>query len=272
MRRRGLAIALAVLLAVLGTWAVLTYVKQADARAIAGQKAVTVLVAQKLITAGTAASDAQHDGSLRGEKLPAASVPADAVTAITPDLAALVMSADVQPGQLLLHPMLVTAAQTTNGLAIPDGMVAVTIPLCVPEAVAGNIHAGSQVAVFDTLAAGSTLGSGGQLTADPECTGPHKQQVGEAAATRLVLAKVQVLAVGPASASGQGGSRSGAFGGSSASNNANNNANSELVTLAVNQDDAERLILVAETGLPYLALLNGSSRLDANAPQVPLYP
>ncbi len=271
MKRRGLAIALAVLLAVIGTGAVLTYVKQADARAVAGQKAVTVLVAQKLITAGTAASTAQRDGSLRGERMPAASVSADAVTAITPDLAALVMSADVQPGQLLLRPMLVTAAQTTNGLAIPDGMVAVTIPLCVPEAVAGNIHAGSQVAVFDTLAAGSALAGGGQLTADPECTGPHKQQVGAAAATKLVLAKVQVLSVGPASASGQSGSRSGS-GGFGGGGSPGNNANSELVTLAVNQDDAERLILVAETGLPYLALLNGSSQLDVHAPQVPLFP
>ena len=48
--------------------------------------------------------------------------------------------------------MLVTAAQETSGLPIPSGMVAVTIKLCLPEAVAGNIKAGSQVEVFDTYA------------------------------------------------------------------------------------------------------------------------
>ena len=63
------------------------------------------------------------------------------------------MSADVQPGQLLLRPMLVTAVQATSGLGDPAGMVAVTIKLCLPEAVAGNIKAGSQVEVFDTYAA-----------------------------------------------------------------------------------------------------------------------
>src|SRR6266567_3298403 len=159
MNRRVLAIALAVVLAVIGTGAVLLYVKQADTRALAGQKAVTVLVAQKMIPAGTPAIGAQRDGSLRGEKLPAGSVPADAVATVTPDLTALVLSAALQPGQLLLRTMLVPAAQTTNGMAIPDGMVAVTIPLCVPEDVAGNVQAGSQVAVFDTLAVGGSASS-----------------------------------------------------------------------------------------------------------------
>jgi pilus assembly protein CpaB len=269
MKRRGLAIALAVALAVIGTGAVLLYVRKADSRALAGQKAVTVLVAQKLIPAGTVAGGAQRDGSLVGEKMPAASVPANAVAAITPALATLVLSADLQPGQLLLNPMLVTAAQTTNGMAIPDGMVAVTIPLCVPEAVAGNVQTGSQVAVFDTVATGSAAAGGGDLTAEPACNGPHKQQAAGAAVTRLVLAKVQVLAVGPAAA-GQSGSKAGGLGGAGAS--AGTGANSQLITLAVNQDDAERLILVAETGLPYLALLNGNSRLDIHASLPPLFP
>jgi pilus assembly protein CpaB len=268
MNRRVLAITVAVILAVIGTGAVLLYVKQADSRALAGQKAVTVLVAQKAIPAGTTAVSAQSDGSLRGEKLPAASVPANAVAAITPDLTALVLSADLPPGQLLLRPMLVTAAQTTNGLAIPDGMVAVTIPLCVPEDVAGNVQTGSQVAVFDTIATGNSTAGGG-LAADPGCTGAHKEQAG-GAVTRLVLAKVQVLAVGPAAVGGQSGSKSGGLAASSTSNS--NAAGSELVTFAVNQGDAERLIQLSVTGLPYLALLTGSTQLDLTASPPPLFP
>ena len=45
MKRRALTIALAVLLAVLGTVGVLAYVNEANARALAGQQAVTVLIA-----------------------------------------------------------------------------------------------------------------------------------------------------------------------------------------------------------------------------------
>ena len=59
MKRRTLTIGLAVLLAVLGTAAVLAYVRQANNRALEGVQAVTVLVAGKVIPSGTSASAAQ---------------------------------------------------------------------------------------------------------------------------------------------------------------------------------------------------------------------
>jgi pilus assembly protein CpaB len=255
MKRRGLTIALAVLLAILGTAGVLAYVNHANARALAGQQAVTVLVAKSLIPSGTSAADAQRQGLLGTERLPAASVPADALTAVTPDISALVTDSDVQPGQLLLHPMLVTKAQVTNGLGIPNGMVAVSILFCVPEAVAGNVQPGSQVAVFDTIVSGNA-----NVTAQSACAGPHQWIAGDTASTKLILPRVTVLVVGPASANGQGSPKSGstAFGSSSS----NSSQSSELVTVAVSQNDAARLIQLTEDGLPYLALVNGSSGLS----------
>lgn len=253
MKRRVLTVGLALLLAVLGTAGVLAYVHQADARAVAGMKAVTALVAEAPVPSGTSASAALSDGLLRSEKLPASSVPSSAVRSITPDLAGLVMSADVQPGQLLLRPMLVTAAQATGGVALPAGMIAVTIALCMPEAVAGAVRAGSEVEVFDTAAATTTGASGGTLTAGPNCTGPHQQQANGHARTRVVLAKVQVLSVGSAS-NGQGTSTAT----TTASTPANANGSTQgnvLVTLAVSQRDARKVIQITETGLPYLALL-----------------
>ena len=53
-------------------------------------------------------------------------------------LSSLVLSADLEPGQVLLRPMLVTATQTTSGLAIPPGMMALTLSFCLPEVVAGR--------------------------------------------------------------------------------------------------------------------------------------
>ena len=257
MKHRGLTIALAVLLAVFGTAGVLVYVSHANSRAIAGQKAVTVVIAKKLIPSGTSAAAAQQQGLLGSETLPAASVPGDAVTAVTADLSGLVASSDVQPGQLLLRPMLVTRSLATGGLAIPSGMVAVSVLFCLPEAVAGNVRAGSQVAVFDTLASGK-----GTMTAQPACTGPHQWLAGDTAITRLVLPKVTILAVGPAS-----GSTSGSSGGA-ISGNSGNTQNTELVTMAVSQNDAERLILMTQDSLPYLALVNDGSVLTASNPGV----
>jgi pilus assembly protein CpaB len=252
MKRRGLTIALAVLLAILGTAGVLAYVNHANARALAGQKPVTVLMAKSLIPSGTSAADAQRQGLLGTETLPAASVPADALTAVTPDISSLVTDSNVQPGQLLLRPLLVTAAQVTSGLAIPNGMVAVSVMFCVPEAVAGNVQAGAQVAVFDTVAQGSS--SAGNQGA---CSGQRQQPGGANVTTKLILPRVTVLAVGAATPPAQSGSTT-----TSSAASTSNAQNDELVTLAVDQQDAERLIVLTESGLPYLALVNASSSLS----------
>jgi len=253
MKRRLLIIVLALILAAVGTTGVLSYVRGANARAIAGLKAVSVLVAQKKITSGTTASSALHGGLLASQTLPASSVPADALSAITGDMASLVLSADLQPGQLLLRPMLVTPAQTTSGLAIPPGMMALTLAFCLPEVVAGAVQAGSQVAVFDTVGNSS-------ITAQPGCAGAHAEITGTIK-TRVVLNRVQVLSAGVASsASAASVSTASALGSSSTSGQG-----STLVTLAVTQAQAEQLIQMTETGMPYLALLTTGSRTTADA-------
>ena len=56
MKRRILTITLAVLLAAVGTVAVLAYVHHANVRAVNGVQAVSVIVAQRAIPSGTAGS------------------------------------------------------------------------------------------------------------------------------------------------------------------------------------------------------------------------
>ena len=258
MKRRVLTITLAVLLAVLGTVGVLAYVHKADSRAVAGMKAISVLVAQDQIPAGTSANSAQQTGQLRSETLPASSVPVNAVRSITPELGSLVLSTQVQSGQLLLRPMLVTAAQATGGVALPAGMLAVSVNLCLPEAVAENIAAGSEVEVLDTVAP-----SASSLTAAPNCSGPHQQQAKGRARTLIVLPRVQVLSVGPAAGAGHATSSTStsAFNHSSTDPGSSPSATTVqqpfnvLVTMAVTQAAALRLVALTETGLPYLALL-----------------
>jgi pilus assembly protein CpaB len=266
MKRRVLTILLAVALAVLGTGAVLVYVDRADARAVAGQQAVTVLVVGKAIPSGTSAADAK--ASLSKETLPASSVSSDAVTEITPAQESLVTSSDLGPGQLLLKSMLVTAAQATGGLAIPEGKVAVTITLCSPEVVAGNVKAGSDVAVFGTVVAGST----GDVSAQPNCTGQHKQQGGGKAVTKtaVVIPKVRVIAIGPAtSTTPQDDAKTSD---SSFSQGASAQNDLTLVTFAANQLDAERLIQLSQTSLPYLALLGAAAQVKVQDHDEPLFP
>jgi pilus assembly protein CpaB len=270
LTRRFLTIILAILLAVIGTGAVLLYVKQADKRAMQGLTAVTVLVAAQQIPAGTSASAALRDGLLVRQQVPAKSVAGtDYVSKLTPELGLLVASTNIPSGQLLLRPMLVTAVTSTSGIAIPSGDVAVTIALCVPEAVAGYVSPGSQVAIFDTTGGGGggcSSAGGGSTGSSTSGTSSGSGQAANKAAntvnTRIVLPQVTVLAIGQASAVPAGvTATNAAF--SQGTSTANNGT--VLVTLAVNQSDAERVISLAESGLPYLALL-AQSRAPATGP------
>lgn len=244
----------ALVLAGVGTASVLGYVRRADDRALAGMKAVSALVAQKTIPAGTAAGAALRQGLLASQQMPASAVPSDAVRAITTDLSSLVLNATLQPGQLLLRPALAAAAKVTSGLAIPPGMMAVTARFCAPEAVAGAVQPDSQVAVFDTVVSGGS----GQVTAQPACDGPHQQPAGAGVKTRVVLSRVRVLSVGGSPPAAQASPSLGASGASASGQG------TMLLTLAVTQAAAEKLIQITETGLPYLALVTTSSRIKAD--------
>lgn len=259
MTRRILTIIIAIVLAVGGTAAVLAYVNQADSRALAGQSPVTVLVATVQIPAGTVASTALQDGMLAREKVPAKSVPIDAVKQITPGISALVTSADVPSGELLLRPMLVTAVQATSGIAIPAGQVAVTIPMCIPAAVAGYIYPGAEVAIFDTVVTGSSQGSSSASTSCSSGSSSSSLSAsGGTIRTRILLTRVTVLSTSQAPVS------SSTTSGTALAANSTSNANSQgavLVTLAVDQTDAERVITLARSGMPYMALLTKSSNV-----------
>ena len=255
MTRRILTIVVAIVLAVVGTGAVMIYVKQADQRALAGQKAVSVLVATQQVPAGTTAGDALRDGFLQAQKLPSESVPTDAVRSIGPAISGLVLSASLASGQLLLRPMLVTKTVAATGLAIPAGKVALTVLMCLQKAVAGYIRPGSLIAVFNTFASRDKQG-----TATVSCTGTSWPNGVRSVHTRLVLTNVSVLAVGTA-ASGTTSTTTTTTGVFSQSNSSSSSSNSTtlLVTVAVSQTDAEKLIHLAEAGIPYLALVTASS-------------
>jgi pilus assembly protein CpaB len=257
-----LAIVLAALLAVFGAVAVLAYVRQANERAITGLKTVDVIAAKGTISPRTSLGEAQREGLLTTEALPESSVPGDALRSIA-GLSGLVFSATVQPAQLLLRPMLVPATQSTAAsvLPIPTGMVAVTVQMCVQEAVADYITAGSYVAVFDTYVTGKVP------PASRTCDVAHQGYPPPNMATRIVLRRASVLAVGanPAATGTSAGS------GSTLTDPTSTDVQgSVLVTLAVDQADAERLISIDELGLPYMALLTPSSKtsFDANPPNV----
>src|SRR5688572_21071391 len=117
MSRRILALLMALALAALGSLAVVAYVRAADQRALAGQKAVTVLVAAKRIPAGTTAAQLRTGDYVEKVPMPAATVPKDALDSLPVELDELAVTADVQARQLLLRGIFGEPTRISGGLA-----------------------------------------------------------------------------------------------------------------------------------------------------------
>lgn len=231
MTRRILGVLLAIVLAVIGTGAVLLYVHTAKTSVAEGQTAVTVLVARQRIPAGTSGESIKSAGLTEEIVMPAAALPDDSLTAIPAELDELVLTHDVQPRQLLLEGMFGSATRLSGGIAVPEKMLALSVKTAVEEEVGGFVRPGSQVAVF--------------VTFEPDEGDP---------VTRLLLQRVEILAVGAYGQDGVTSSQRDEEGEDKAAGTV-----TLLVTVAVNQSDAERLVHAIRYGELYLALLTDTS-------------
>lgn len=229
-RRLALLIA-AVLVAALGTTLVFAYVKKADDRAIADQDPVKVLVAKTSITAGTRVIDAANAGAFQTQELPQSAVAPGALSSTEPikDQVALTT---IFPGQQLLTGMFGATAASTASIAIPPGQIAASFSFGDPQRVAGFVQPGSQVVVF--------------LTSSLDKNTPS---------TRVLLPKVTVIAVGPTTITPPADPAQ---------------ANPEalpraMLTLALTQAQAQKLIFAQGNGTLYLGLLNDKSVIRPGA-------
>jgi pilus assembly protein CpaB len=258
MKKRIILVAAAVFLAVMGTFAVYSYGKSADKRALASTESSTVLVVTKRIPAGTTWGDALKGDYFSQQNYPAKTVPstalADAKTAaIGKDAVAL---ADISPGQFVLREAFGTKTAQTGALAIPKGYLAISVTLPANAEVAGYIGPNSDVTIFATAKYG-TLANNNAAAGGIDVT---KDEVfgDEVDATKTVVTQASVLAVSQAPVTEVDGSDS----------TGSSGAGSPLITLALTQRDAERVILSQKVGDLYLALLSPDSTVSGNDPGV----
>ena len=163
-------------------------------------------------------------------------MPTDAVTEIGTDLDKAVLTSTLEPGQLLLAAMFGSSSTVTSGLNLPEGAMAVTVETGVPQLVAGYVRPGARIAIFLTY---------NLLDEDFEETKLQR--------TRVLLPNVEVLSTGtyqPPARNDDGAAGSGTT--------ENQPTGAMLVTVAVSQADAERLIAGLNTGKLYLGLLTDS--------------
>ncbi|MGR6322740.1 RcpC/CpaB family pilus assembly protein [Micromonospora soli] len=250
MARRIIPVLISLVLATVGTGAIMLYLRSADERAVEGKQARTVLVADRQIPAGTSGKVLRTKGYLRQVRMPVETLPEDALAQVTGNLDPLVTTAPVQRGQLILRAMFGTGGASGSGSGIPAGQMAVTAR--VRSAVFGpaSLRPGARVAIFYTytpaderkrdVVSGAGLEKGRDINS----------------VTRLLMTDVEVISVGPAPTDGTGTAGTSGGGGSD-----------ELsVTFGLNQVDAERLAhAVALGGELNVGVLGDSSNVKPDS-------
>lgn len=240
MDRRRLLLFLAVIVAVLGTALVFLYVRGADNRAQAKLDNVDVLKATKDIAAGESYEAALSSGKISLQPVPKTQLNTGYETSTTA-LKGMSATTPIFAGQQIIKAQFSkdnVSVEAQSPLPIPKGMIALAVNLEDPDRVAGNILDGSKVAIFVTDT--------------------------DAKKTNLLLPDVTVLNVGSPVAT------------TSTTTDQTGNATTEtlprtLLTIAVTQAEAQRVVLAAKTETLTFGLRTPVSKVTTHAP-VTTYP
>lgn len=237
MARRSVLLIAAIGIAALGTALIVLYVRGVDARAAEGQELVEVLTATEVIDAGETVKHAQSSGKLETTEVTRESAADGALSSASSidDLAAL---GTIYPGEQILASKFGEAGAAET-LAIPDDKLAISVELTDPARVAGFVNPGSSVAIF--------------VSADPELYLPDGQTRKLPQYTGLLLPKVQVIGVGTTTVQTR-----------TVTTEEGEETTEEIprtiLTVAVDQKDAEKVIYGSRNGELAFALLNDESK------------
>ena len=237
MNRRAGLLAAALVVALLGTFAVFSYVSKVEADTLAGAEPVDVLVATERLTAGTSGEAAAKSQLVELVSMPRKSVPEGALTSLE-SVGAQSLVSDVFAGEVLLRAKFADQTARTGNLVIPKDQIAVSVELGDPQRVAGFVVPGSEIAVFATVdGKPADAAAGGEPAAEDDRY------------TRLLLPRTSVIAVGPATLRP-----------AAEKSEDEEQVAKAVLTLAVTQADAERLVHASQTGELYLGLLSTTSK------------
>jgi pilus assembly protein CpaB len=245
MTRRIVGVLVAIVLAVIGTGAVLAYLTAARSAVAEGQEAVHVRIAKNRIPAGTTGAAIREKAMTEDVVMPRSTLPGDVMQEISIDFDKLVLTSDVQPRQLILKGLFGQSTRLSGGIAVPDKLMAISGKYDVEREVGGFVRPGSVVAVFATC----------KITDANFKKKNDEDRIG----TFVLLPRMEVLAVG---AYGEDGQTSTSTAEQRARQDAQGNV-TLIVTLAATQDDATRLVHASDTSCDLtLALLTDSSAIQ----------
>lgn len=264
MTRRILGMLVALVLALVGTIALVAYVSSAEQRALAGEQLVEVYVVTEPIPSGTPAEEVEE--LVEVEQVPV-KVRAEGAVDSLPALAGQVTAVDLVPGEQLVVGRFAARsafADREAGIDVPEDLVEVTIEFEPQRAIGGLLEAGQTVAVLASFEPfqlsqtvvpvdGEVVPVPAAVAAEIEGSTPNS--------TNTLLRKVLVTAVQEA----DGRAPIEAEEGFDDLRLTTAPSGSVFVTMAVTPYDAERLVFTAEFGELWLAI-DRETVPEANAP------
>ncbi|MCW2838488.1 MAG: hypothetical protein JWQ15_2602 [Marmoricola sp.] len=231
MDRRKALLIVAAFIAALGTLLVFLYVRGADNRADERYGAVQVLRVVKQIAPGETVEAAQAAGKVETGSVSRKDLLPDALTTLDP-IAGKVATTAIYPGEQLTSAKF-GATGAATGLTIPKGKLAVSVNLSDPARVAGFVNPGDRVAIF---------------MVSSDARGPY---------SRLLLPNVEVIGAGTTTVV------------ATTTTDSTGAQTSEqlpktLLTLAVTQSEAERVLFASQNGELAFGLMNTDSQVAAS--------
>lgn len=229
MNRRRILLIAAAVVAALGTALVFLYVRGADNRAEERFDTVEVLRAVAVIEPGEKIDAAAANGKLALQPVARQDLLAGAQTSIT-DLTGLVATTRIYVGEQIIPDKFGGESEAASPLQIPKGQLAISVNLTDTARVAGFVNPGSEVAV---ILNGSDATSGQTFT-------------------RVLLPRVTVLGVGSTTPT------------TTTTTTTDGQQTTEqlprtLMTLALDQRDAQKVLFASGNGELAFALLTSDS-------------
>ena len=249
MNRRVLGVVLALVLAAVGTWAIVQYVRGADERAREGTERVTVLEVARVVPEGTPAEEL--DDYLTTADVERDNVADGALADLTP-VAGLVTATELVIGEQVLASRFVTEETllAQSSFDVPPGLLEVTFTVSPERAVGGALLPGDLVAFvasFDPFTLDAVEPESARdlqefldTTDDVEPISLKTPNTSHITVHKALVTRVQVAtanATGGVSEEGTDLSPQGLL----------------LVTLAVEAPQVERIVFAAEYGNIWLA-------------------
>lgn len=219
MKTRIIGAIVALILAAVGAFVLVTYVRGADARAAEGAELADVYIVQELIAEGT--SGESVEAFVKVDTIPERNLAEGAVTDLE-DLTGLVADADLLPGEQLIAERFVDPDELAarGDVPVPEGMQLISFTLPADRVVGGQVRAGDKIGLVGTV--------------DPDEVGDTEDVINPISSFAfhgVLVTKVQgVAAVDPETGEAQD----------------QGSADNIMVTIALSAPDIERWVWFAE--------------------------